>query len=185
MANPSAPRVTLRHPGRGRWVSCVSPPRLLERDGVWQEALLPPVQRAPQRGRALGVRGAEGHRQQGARADAHPAAHARRRGGSAAPGWGTGGDTAGTRPGGPSAAAAVASQEHCGSPEVLEQIYRCNPILRYTSSPLYAPLLPFPYGSLDQSGEWVGGGDPGVPNRAGAGDPGVPNGAGAAGRAGC
>nr|XP_021136681.1 pleckstrin homology domain-containing family H member 3 [Columba livia] len=42
-------------------------------------------------------------------------------------------------------------EEHCGSPEVLEQIYRCNPILRYTSSPLYAPLLPFPYGSLDQS----------------------------------
>lgn len=158
MANPSAPRVTPWHPGRGRWVSCVStPPRLLERDGVWQEALLPPVQRAPQRGRALGVRGAEGHRQQGARADAHPAAHARRRGGSAAPGWGTGGDTAGTRPGGPSAAAAVASQEHCSSPEVLEQIYRCNPILRYTSSPLYAPLLPFPYGSLDQSGERVGG----------------------------
>uniref|UniRef100_A0A8C3MN39 Uncharacterized protein n=1 Tax=Geospiza parvula TaxID=87175 RepID=A0A8C3MN39_GEOPR len=36
-------------------------------------------------------------------------------------------------------------------PEVLEQIYRCNPILRYTSGPLYAPLLPFPYGSLDQS----------------------------------
>lgn len=44
-------------------------------------------------------------------------------------------------------------QEHRDSPEVLEQIYRCNPILRYTSGPLYAPLLPFPYGSLDQSGE--------------------------------
>lgn len=72
-------------------------------------------------------------------------------------GGGHGGDTAGARPGGPSAAAAVAFQEHCGSPEVLEQIYRCNPILRYTSSPLYAPLLPFPYGSLDQSGERVGG----------------------------
>ncbi|XP_075299838.1 pleckstrin homology domain-containing family H member 3 isoform X3 [Opisthocomus hoazin] len=42
-------------------------------------------------------------------------------------------------------------EEHGGSPEVLEQIYRCNPILRYTSSPLYAPLLPFPYGSPDQS----------------------------------
>lgn len=68
------------------------PRRLLERDGVWQEALLPPVQRAPQRGRALGVRGAEGHRQQGARADAHPAAHARRRGESVASG---GGDTHG------------------------------------------------------------------------------------------
>lgn len=61
----------------------------------------------------------------------------------------------GTRLGSPSAAPAIASpsQEHCGSPEVLEQIYRCNPILRYTSSPLYAPLLPFPYGNLDQSGE--------------------------------
>jgi len=59
------------------------------------------------------------------------------------------------RAGSPVAAAAIASplQEHCGSPEVLEQIYRCNPILRYTSSPLYAPLLPFPYGSLDQRGE--------------------------------
>ncbi|KAM3658215.1 pleckstrin homology domain-containing family H member 3 isoform 1-T1 [Ammospiza maritima maritima] len=42
-------------------------------------------------------------------------------------------------------------EEHRDSPEVLEQIYRCNPILRYTSGPLYAPLLPFPYGSLDQS----------------------------------
>lgn len=63
-------------------------------------------------------------------------------------------------PGSPSAAAAIplSSQENCGSPEVLEQIYRCNPILRYTSSPLYAPLLPFPYGSLDQRGEgWAGG----------------------------
>lgn len=61
----------------------------------------------------------------------------------------------GTRLGSPSSAPAIASpsQEHCGSPEVLEQIYRCNPILRYTSSPLYAPLLPFPYGNLDQSGE--------------------------------
>lgn len=49
-------------------------------------------------------------------------------------------------------------QEHRDSPEVLEQIYRCNPILRYTSGPLYAPLLPFPYGSLDQSGEGQVGG---------------------------
>lgn len=81
-----------------------------------------------------------------------------------------GGTAAGARPGGPSAAAAVASpsQEHCGSPEVLEQIYRCNPILRYTSSPLYAPLLPFPYGSLDQSGERAaGGGPPGCQSGAG------------------
>ncbi|KAM7137720.1 pleckstrin homology domain-containing family H member 3 isoform 1-T1 [Macrochelys suwanniensis] len=42
-------------------------------------------------------------------------------------------------------------EENCGSPAILEQIYRCNPVLRYTSSPLYAPLLPFPYGSSDHS----------------------------------
>lgn len=125
---------------------CV-PRRVLEHDSVWQEALLPPVHRALARGRALGVRCAEGDRQQSARADAHTAAHAR-----------CGGErrAAALHPAGsPGAAAAIASplQEHCGSPEVLEQIYRCNPILRYTSSPLYAPLLPFPYGSLDQSGE--------------------------------
>ncbi|KAJ8414419.1 hypothetical protein AAFF_G00052890 [Aldrovandia affinis] len=35
--------------------------------------------------------------------------------------------------------------------EVVEQIYQHNPILKYTSHPLYAPLLPFPYGSLDHS----------------------------------
>nr|XP_048685907.1 pleckstrin homology domain-containing family H member 3 isoform X1 [Caretta caretta] len=40
-------------------------------------------------------------------------------------------------------------EENRGSPEILEQIYRCNPVLRYTSGPLYAPLLPFPYGSSD------------------------------------
>lgn len=71
-----------------------------------------------------------------------------------APGWWWG-FVPGTQPGDPSAAAAIAlpPQEHRDSPEVLEQIYCCNPILRYTSGPLYAPLLPFPYGSLDQSGE--------------------------------
>lgn len=71
-----------------------------------------------------------------------------------APGW-RWGSVPGTQPGDPSAAAAIAlpPQEHRDSPEVLEQIYCCNPILRYTSGPLYAPLLPFPYGSLDQSGE--------------------------------
>lgn len=42
-------------------------------------------------------------------------------------------------------------EENCGSPEILEQIHRCNPVLRYTSSPLYAPLLPFPYGSPEPS----------------------------------
>uniref|UniRef100_A0A8C4W0R2 Pleckstrin homology, MyTH4 and FERM domain containing H3 n=1 Tax=Gopherus evgoodei TaxID=1825980 RepID=A0A8C4W0R2_9SAUR len=43
-------------------------------------------------------------------------------------------------------------EENRGNPEILEQIYRCNPILRYTSSPLYAPLLPFPYGSPSPRG---------------------------------
>nr|XP_023664925.1 unconventional myosin-X-like isoform X2 [Paramormyrops kingsleyae] len=37
------------------------------------------------------------------------------------------------------------------SQEAVEQIYQKNPILRYTQSPLYAPLLPFPYGSFDHT----------------------------------
>lgn len=33
----------------------------------------------------------------------------------------------------------------------MEHIYQHNPILKYTQGPLYAPLLPFPYGSLEQT----------------------------------
>uniref|UniRef100_A0A3B3Z6V6 Uncharacterized protein n=1 Tax=Periophthalmus magnuspinnatus TaxID=409849 RepID=A0A3B3Z6V6_9GOBI len=33
------------------------------------------------------------------------------------------------------------------NPEVVEHIFQHNPILKYTQGPLYAPLLPFPYGS--------------------------------------
>ncbi|XP_076851579.1 pleckstrin homology domain-containing family H member 3 isoform X2 [Brachyhypopomus gauderio] len=40
-------------------------------------------------------------------------------------------------------------EENKFNPEVVEHIYQHNPILTYTQSPLYAPLLPFPYGSLD------------------------------------
>ncbi|XP_007432051.1 pleckstrin homology domain-containing family H member 3 isoform X2 [Python bivittatus] len=36
-------------------------------------------------------------------------------------------------------------EENCNSPEILDQIYHNNPILRYTAGPIYAPLLPFPY----------------------------------------
>ncbi|XP_036376671.1 pleckstrin homology domain-containing family H member 3 isoform X1 [Megalops cyprinoides] len=42
-------------------------------------------------------------------------------------------------------------EENKFNPEVVEQIYQHNPILKYTQSPLYAPLLPFPYGSLDHT----------------------------------
>jgi len=44
-------------------------------------------------------------------------------------------------------------QENKFNPEVVEHIYQHNPILRYTQSPLYAPLLPFPYGSLHNTRE--------------------------------
>ncbi|XP_010872851.4 pleckstrin homology domain-containing family H member 3 isoform X2 [Esox lucius] len=37
------------------------------------------------------------------------------------------------------------------NPEVIEHIYQHNPILKYTQSPLYAPLLAFPYGSLEHT----------------------------------
>ncbi|XP_063079908.1 pleckstrin homology domain-containing family H member 3 [Engraulis encrasicolus] len=40
-------------------------------------------------------------------------------------------------------------EENKFNPEVVEHIYEHNPILRYSQSPLYAPLLPLPYGSLD------------------------------------
>ncbi|XP_039599216.1 unconventional myosin-X-like, partial [Polypterus senegalus] len=35
------------------------------------------------------------------------------------------------------------------NPEAVENIYRHNSILKYTQSPLYAPLLPFQYGSVE------------------------------------
>uniref|UniRef100_A0A8C4H7X6 Pleckstrin homology, MyTH4 and FERM domain containing H3 n=1 Tax=Dicentrarchus labrax TaxID=13489 RepID=A0A8C4H7X6_DICLA len=43
-------------------------------------------------------------------------------------------------------------EENKFHPEVVEHIYQHNPILKYTQGPLYAPLLPFPYGSLDGKG---------------------------------
>ncbi|MBN3296511.1 MYO10 protein, partial [Amia calva] len=42
-------------------------------------------------------------------------------------------------------------EENKFDPEVVEHIYKHNPILMYTQSPLYAPLLPFSYGSLDHT----------------------------------
>lgn len=41
-------------------------------------------------------------------------------------------------------------ENHCNH-ETVEEIYKLNPILRHTKNPLYAPLLPFPYGSDDHS----------------------------------
>uniref|UniRef100_A0A8C1B0N2 Pleckstrin homology, MyTH4 and FERM domain containing H3 n=1 Tax=Cyprinus carpio carpio TaxID=630221 RepID=A0A8C1B0N2_CYPCA len=43
-------------------------------------------------------------------------------------------------------------EENKFNPEVVEHIYEHNPILRYTQSPLYAPLLPFPYGNMAGKG---------------------------------
>lgn len=39
-------------------------------------------------------------------------------------------------------------QENNTNSEVVEQIYRRNPILRYTQHPLHSPLLPLPYGDV-------------------------------------
>uniref|UniRef100_A0A8C7DW75 Pleckstrin homology, MyTH4 and FERM domain containing H3 n=1 Tax=Naja naja TaxID=35670 RepID=A0A8C7DW75_NAJNA len=43
-------------------------------------------------------------------------------------------------------------EENHNNPEILDQIYRNNPILRYTAGPIYAPLLPFPYGGQGYAG---------------------------------
>ncbi|KAL7977014.1 hypothetical protein Chor_008963 [Crotalus horridus] len=43
-------------------------------------------------------------------------------------------------------------EENRDSPEILDQIYRNNPILCYTAGPIYAPLLPFPYAAQGGQG---------------------------------
>lgn len=40
-------------------------------------------------------------------------------------------------------------QENCLNADVVEQIYKRNPILRYTHHPLHSPLLPLPYGDIN------------------------------------
>ncbi|MEE6465320.1 hypothetical protein FKM82_006522 [Ascaphus truei] len=40
-------------------------------------------------------------------------------------------------------------KENCLNVEVVEQIYKRNPILRYTYHPLHSPLLPLPYGDIN------------------------------------
>ncbi|XP_064862532.1 pleckstrin homology domain-containing family H member 3-like isoform X3 [Oncorhynchus nerka] len=42
-------------------------------------------------------------------------------------------------------------EENKFNPEVVDNMYQHNPILKHTQSPLYAPLLPFPYGSLEHT----------------------------------
>ncbi|XP_019374010.1 PREDICTED: unconventional myosin-X [Gavialis gangeticus] len=39
-------------------------------------------------------------------------------------------------------------KENCLNADVIEQIYKRNPILRYTHHPLHSPLLPLPYGDI-------------------------------------
>uniref|UniRef100_A0A2K5Z7E7 Myosin X n=1 Tax=Mandrillus leucophaeus TaxID=9568 RepID=A0A2K5Z7E7_MANLE len=40
-------------------------------------------------------------------------------------------------------------KENCLNSDVVEQIYKRNPILRYTHHPLHSPLLPLPYGDIN------------------------------------
>lgn len=49
----------------------------------------------------------------------------------------------------------VCTQENKFNPEVVEHIYQHNAILKYTQGPLYAPLLPFPYGNLEHTCEYL------------------------------
>ncbi|XP_054480331.1 unconventional myosin-X [Anoplopoma fimbria] len=42
-------------------------------------------------------------------------------------------------------------KENCLNSEVVEQIYKRNPILRYSLHPLHSPLLPLPYGDIHLS----------------------------------
>uniref|UniRef100_A0A7N8XV10 Myosin X n=1 Tax=Mastacembelus armatus TaxID=205130 RepID=A0A7N8XV10_9TELE len=42
-------------------------------------------------------------------------------------------------------------RENCLNSEVVEQIYKRNPILRYSHHPLHSPLLPLPYGDIHKN----------------------------------
>uniref|UniRef100_A0A7N8YD60 Myosin X n=1 Tax=Mastacembelus armatus TaxID=205130 RepID=A0A7N8YD60_9TELE len=44
-------------------------------------------------------------------------------------------------------------RENCLNSEVVEQIYKRNPILRYSHHPLHSPLLPLPYGDIHVTGQ--------------------------------
>lgn len=46
-------------------------------------------------------------------------------------------------------------QENCLNLEVVEQIYKRNPILRHSHHPLHSPLLPLPYGDVHLPGEYL------------------------------
>lgn len=46
-----------------------------------------------------------------------------------------------------------AAQENCLNSDVVEQIYKRNPILRHTHHPLHSPLLPLPYGDINLNRE--------------------------------
>lgn len=43
-------------------------------------------------------------------------------------------------------------KENCLNSELVEQIYKRNPILRYSHHPLHTPLLPLPYGDIHITG---------------------------------
>ncbi|XP_072297879.1 unconventional myosin-X [Eucyclogobius newberryi] len=43
-------------------------------------------------------------------------------------------------------------KENCLNSELVEQIYKRNPILRYSHHPLHTPLLPLPYGDIHVTG---------------------------------
>lgn len=42
-------------------------------------------------------------------------------------------------------------QENSVNSEAVDQMYRRNPILRYTQHPLHSPLLPLQYGEINAS----------------------------------
>ena len=47
----------------------------------------------------------------------------------------------------------VLLKENCLNADVVEQIYKRNPILRHTHRPLHSPLLPLPYGDINLNRE--------------------------------
>lgn len=119
--------------------------RLLEHNRVWQEAFLPPLYQDAEWGHKVDGSHTGSHRQQDPHRDPNSAAHQRHQGK-------THKHTISPKHA-PSmnwilTFVAVSSQENSVNPEIVEQMYRRNPILRYTQHPLHSPLLPLPYGEV-------------------------------------
>lgn len=120
--------------------------RLLEHHCVRKEAFLPSLYQDAERGHEMDGCHTGSHRQQDSHRNSNSAAHQRHQGKTHT-------ETCPRQSSNSSSPEFnlmlfVFPQENSVNPDIVEQMYRRNPILRYTQHPLHSPLLPLPYGEV-------------------------------------